>query len=152
MIKVLGILCLVFVVGGCAAIQPPGTQAVGAQLKKQPQKCEKETKETFRRLTDAWARGDLRELRQWDSRGLIKVEKPGRPAGELDLLVEAIWIRADNIMLRVSWHEAAEQSTGPETTRHMADFLFKAASPVTLEAVEGENPFDRVAQIGQRNR
>ena len=137
--KTAGILLLIFAVAGsgCATLETTA-------LKRDPPRCEKEAKDILKRITKAWELGDIKEVARWDPHRLIKPCDPGTDRGAtLDLKEEAVWIGDDTVMVRASWRRAPQEVSGSGATRHMAEFTLKAASPVTLVSIEGENPFER---------
>ena len=140
------LLLLVFAAPGCAT--NAGNVRYGRALSREsapkadPRKVEKEANATLKAIVLAWVQADAKQLAPWDPGGLIKLQDNGETRKtSLDLVEEAIWIGKDTVMIRTSWTKNANDVTGSGATRHIANFIFTAASPLTLIAIEGENPF-----------
>ena len=132
--KVWVAVLLAFVAAGCAAVG----SYTQADLKRDPQRFEKEAKEIFKEIVDAWMRGDRQEIARWDPTDLTKSCKPAASQERIrDLRQEAIWIGKDSIRIRVSWHSKQDLPN----TQHAANFVFAVTSPMVLTAIEDESPF-----------
>ncbi len=136
------LVCFCPVLAGCAAPNAYRTAEEQAMaLRRDPKKFEQMAKEALIKMAQAWAQGDATELAKSDPHHCIKPKGLGAPAS-LDLLKEAVWLGKDSVLIRASWSRDSLQSTGPLATRHMADFHFTVADPMTLQSIEGENPFE----------
>ena len=122
--RVLTVLCLLLVATGCATIPPSAMQGEqAAQLKRHPQKYENAAREALQKWMEAHSAEDF--------------------------MIEAVWIREPDVMLRASWVQSGDSKTGQGTTRRMANFVFKAESPMTVTVVDIDNALDGVATMRQ---
>ena len=139
------LLLMALAVTGCAGLTPEIASRSGdaqlRNLKHDPGKGEQSAKEALRKLTQAWLAGDKAELAQGDPKGIISLKGPEGPS-ELDLTEEAVWIGKETIMIRASWSKDSVERSGSRATRRMTNFVFDGAHAMTLQAIEGENPFD----------
>ena len=141
------LLLMALAATGCAGSVPEMFQPSGdgdaqlRDLKCDPRKGEQDAKKALQKLTQAWLSRDKGELTQADPKGLICPKGPEGPT-ELDLTEEAVWIGKETVMIRASWSKDGLEQSGSLARRRMASFIFDVAHAMTLQAIEGENPFN----------
>ncbi len=131
-----------FLLTSCASVGPASQgESPSAELKKDTAKYERGAKELLAGIIQAWACNNPKDLVRLDPMRVIPLRSADEITNSINLKEEAVWVDTDSVTLRISWQKESEPRTGFFAVRHMANFIFKPLEPMTLSAIEGENPF-----------